>query len=359
MNTNTPLSIEAYTKEAVELLSELIRTPSISREEQESATVIRKFLKEHQVKVHQSGNNVWAYNKTHHPEKPSLLLNSHHDTVKPNAGYTKDPFDSIEEKGKLFGLGSNDAGASLVSLIMTFIHFYDKELPYNIVLAATAEEEISGKGGVSSILPELGAFEFGLVGEPTQMKMAVAEKGLMVLDCYVEGVSGHAARDEGVNAIYQSLEIINWFKEFEFEKISSHLGPIKMSVTVIDAGKQHNVVPDSCHFVVDVRTTDAYTNEEVIGEIRKQVDCQVAPRSMRLTPSFLPDELKIARVGERLGIEKFGSPTLSDQSLMNFPTFKMGPGDSKRSHTADEYIYLDEITEGIAGYIKLLEELFK
>ncbi len=358
MSTSIPSFIESYASEAVDLLCELIRTPSISKEETESAAIIQNFLVKHKVKFHRSGNNIWAVNEKYDSSKPSLLLNSHHDTVKPNAGYTKDPFDPILENGRLYGLGANDAGGCLVSLMLTFLHFYQKELPYNIFLAATAEEEISGKNGVSAILPKLDDFEFGLVGEPTNMRMATAEKGLMVLDCYVEGVSGHAARNEGENAIYKSLEIIQWFKDFEFEKTSGQLGPVKMTVTVAEAGKQHNVIPDVCHLVVDIRTTDAYTNEEVLEEIKKHVSCKVEPRSMRLTPSFLPEALEIAKVGEKLGIERFGSPTLSDQSLMNFPTFKMGPGDSRRSHTADEFIYPEEIQEGIQGYIRLLEEFF-
>lgn len=359
MDKTLPSFIEQYASEAIDLLSALIRTPSISKEEKETASIIRKFLENRGISVHQSGYNVWACSKHYDKDKPSILLNSHHDTVKPNAGYTRNPFDPAKEGGKLFGLGSNDAGASLVSLMSLFIHFYDQEIPYNLVFAATAEEEISGQGGISSILSELGSFEFGIVGEPTEMKMAVAEKGLMVLDCYVDGEAGHAARNEGVNAIYKAMDAIRWFKEFRFENESEHLGPVKMTVTVINAGKQHNVVPDVCHFVVDVRTTDAYSNQEVLDEISMHVDGSVEARSLRLTPSFLPKEMTISKVGDLLGIEKYGSPTLSDQALMNFPTFKMGPGHSSRSHTADEFIYLAEIGDGISGYIALLEELFK
>ncbi|HEY9116798.1 MAG TPA: M20/M25/M40 family metallo-hydrolase, partial [Roseivirga sp.] len=285
--------------------------------------------------------------------------NSHHDTVKPNAGYSKDPFKAIIEEDKLYGLGSNDAGGCLVSLIATFLHFYEEEMPYNIILLASAEEEISGKNGVALALPELGEIDFGIVGEPTLMQMAVAEKGLMVLDCSVKGKAGHAARDEGENAIYKALPIIDWFKTFHFEQESEWLGPIKMSVTQVNSGTQHNVVPDLCQFVVDVRTTDVMSNQEVLEFIQRSVNCEVVARSTRLNPSSIPADHPIVKAGESLEMSKYGSPTLSDQALMPFPSLKLGPGDSARSHTADEYIYLKEIEEGIELYIELLNRFLK
>lgn len=344
--------------EAIDLLKKLIQTPSFSREEDRTGDLLEQFLQDKGVKAHRSGNNIWASNLRFDDKKPTVLLNSHHDTVKPNAGYTRDAFSAIVDDGKLFGLGSNDAGGCLVSLLVTFLHFNKKELPYNIVFAASAEEEISGTNGILSILDLLPTIEFGIVGEPTEMKMAVAEKGLMVLDCESKGVAGHAARSEAENAIYKAMKDIEWFRTFQFEKESNFLGPIHMSVTQIEAGSQHNVIPDCCRFVVDVRTTDAYSNEETLDIIRQHVDAFVAPRSTRLNPSHLPGDLLISRIADQLGIEKYGSPTLSDQALMPFPTCKMGPGKSERSHTADEFIYVKEIEQGIEGYIQLLETLF-
>lgn len=355
---STQQSIERYYKGAVSLLSDLIETPSFSKEEEQAAVLIGDFLKSNDIPFNQLGNNIWAQNQSYDNSKPTILLNSHHDTVKPNVGYTKDPFKVIIDHGKLYGLGSNDAGGCLVSLMMTFIHFYDRDLPYNLVLAATAEEEISGINGVQSILGNIKPIEFGIVGEPTEMKMAVAEKGLLVLDCYAKGKSGHAARDVGENAIYKALHDIQLINDFSFQKESDYLGPIKMTTTMINAGYQHNVIPDECHFVVDVRTTDVYSNHEVFEIIDEKIISEVKPRSFRLNSSYLPDDMAINQVADKLDIEKFGSPTCSDQAVMDFPTFKMGPGKSERSHTADEFIYLDEIKEGIAGYIKLLQVLF-
>lgn len=340
------------------MLSHLIETPSLSKQESDTAVVIQRFLEERGVQVQRNGNNVWAKNAGYDPQKPTFLLNSHHDTVKPNAGYTHDPYQAIEKEGKLFGLGSNDAGGPLVCLIMTFLRYYEQEhLPCNLILAATAEEEISGTGGVSSLLPELGPIAGGIVGEPTLMEMAVSEKGLMVLDCYSLGKAGHAARNEGENAIYKALKDIEWFRTYSFPKESSTLGPVKMSVTMIDAGSQHNVVPDTCHFVVDVRTTDAYSNDETLEIIGSQVTCDVKARSTRLQPSRIDSEHPLVQAARKLQIHCFGSPTMSDQALMPFPTVKIGPGDSNRSHTADEFIYLKEIEQGISGYHALLEVL--
>jgi acetylornithine deacetylase len=303
-------------------------------------------------------NNIWAWNRHFDASKPTILLNSHHDTVKPNSGYTRDPFDTTAEDGKLYGLGSNDAGGCLVSLIHVFLYFHDHEdLKYNFCLAATAEEEISGINGLESIIPELGKLEFGIVGEPTLMQLAIAEKGLMVLDCVAHGKSGHAAREEGVNAIYKAMDDIEWFRTFRFPKESEVFGPVKMSVTIINAGSQHNVVPASCTYTVDVRVTDAYRNEEVLEIIRKHVQSEVTPRSIRLKPSKIDKDHPIVQAGIALGRSTYGSHTTSDQSLLDIPSLKVGPGDSARSHTADEFIYLDEIREGIDLYIKMLEKI--
>lgn len=342
---------------ALSLLQQLISTPSMSKEEDQTAQIIADFLSRHGVEIHRTGHNVWARNRHYAAGKLTLLLNSHHDTVKPNKGYTKDPFTPIIEEGKLFGLGSNDAGGCLVSLIATFLHFYEQEIPFNLVLAATAEEENSGSGGVESILSEMGHLDYGIIGEPTEMNMAVAEKGLMVLDCKARGVAGHAARDIGKNAIYEALQDIEWFRFFQYPVTSEYLGPIKMSVTQIQSGYQHNVIPDACEFVVDVRTTDAYTNEEVLALVQEHVSCEVTARSTRLRPSHMPEGSPIRQAGESLGIKVFGSPTTSDQAVIPVPTIKMGPGRSERSHTPDEFIYLQEIESGIKGYIRLLEEL--
>lgn len=350
--------LEKITDDCIGLLKSLIEIPSLSREEDQTAGAIGLFLKQHNVKVNRKQNNVWAYNKHFDAAKPTILLNSHHDTVKPNEGYTRDPFKAAVEDDKLFGLGSNDAGGPLVSLIATFLYFNNREnLNYNFCLAATAEEEISGRGGVESILPELGHLDFAIVGEPTQMQLAIAEKGLMVLDCVSSGKAGHAARDEGDNAIYNAMKDIEWFRTFQFPKVSEIFGPVKMSVTVIKAGSQHNVVPASCEFTVDVRVTDAYSNEEVLEIIRNNVNCAVEPRSLRLRPSSIKKDHPIVKAGISLGRTTYGSPTMSDQALLNIPSVKIGPGDSARSHMADEYIYISEIKEGIELYTQMLEKI--
>ncbi|MFY0598388.1 MAG: M20 family metallo-hydrolase [Cyclobacteriaceae bacterium] len=347
-------------KEALNFLSKLIETPSLSKEEDETADLLESYLKKNDVETFRKGNNVWARNRFYDSSKQSIILNSHHDTVKPNKGYTKDPYKAEIQDGKLFGLGSNDAGGALVSLMFTFLYLHDQEdLNYNLVFAGTAEEEISGHGGVTSILREIENISFGIVGEPTEMEMAVAEKGLMVLDCVSTGESGHAARNEGVNAIYKSLKDIEWFKSFSFPEESDHLGPVKMSVTMIESGYQHNVVPDTCKFVVDVRGTDAYSNEEMLAIIRSHVDCEVKERSVRLQPSFVPEGHVLLEVAKELDINMFGSPTLSDQALMKFPTVKIGPGLSARSHSADEFIYVEEIKDGINGYLAILNKILK
>jgi len=350
--------IETLYTEAVNLLKQLIVIPSFSREEQLTGDLLENYLKEKGVETSRKMNNIWARNKYFDASKPTILLNSHHDTVKPNSGYTRDPFAATVEDGKLYGLGSNDAGGCLVSLIHVFLYFYDRtDLKYNFCLATTAEEEISGVNGLELIIPELGKLEFGIVGEPTLMQLAIAEKGLMVLDCVAHGKSGHAAREEGVNAIYKAMEDIEWFRTYRFPKESEVFGPVKMSVTIINAGSQHNVVPASCTYTVDVRVTDAYRNEEVLEIIRQHVQSDVKPRSIRLKPSKIEKDHPIVKAGIALGRTTYGSPTTSDQSLLDIPSLKIGPGDSARSHTADEFIYLDEIKEGIDLYIKMLESI--
>lgn len=350
--------MEIKAEEYIDLLKRLIETPSLSREEIKTADLIHDFFVSLTIETDRIENNIIAKNLHFNPDKPIILLNSHHDTVKPNVSWTKDPFDPIVENGKLFGLGSNDAGGCLVSLMAAFVHFYDQEnLNFNLILAASAEEEISGKNGIELILPQIGAIEFAIVGEPTLLNMAIAEKGLMVLDCVAKGKSGHAARDEGENAIYKAIEDIDWFKKYQFEKTSAMLGDIKMSVTVVNSGTQHNVVPDACHFVVDVRSTDTYSNDEILTIIKDHVSCEVKARSTRLQPSGIPQGHILRQIADEMDIETYGSPTLSDQALMPFPSVKIGPGDSARSHTADEYIGLDEIEDGINVYINLLTKL--
>jgi acetylornithine deacetylase len=342
----------------LKLLQTLIQTPSFSREETKTANILVYFLDNEGIKVNRVENNIWISNLYFDDSKPTILLNSHHDTVEPNAGYTKDPFSSDIIRDRLYGLGSNDAGGSLIALLATFMHFYNKQdLHYNLIWAASAEEEISGKNGMELLFTHLPVIDFAVIGEPTQMNMAIAEKGLMVLDCISTGVAGHAAREEGVNAIYLAMKDISWFQEFQFSLISEFLGPVKMSVTMIQSGKQHNVVPNTCKFTVDVRTTDTYTNEEVLEIIKNHVDCEIQPRSTRLKPSFINPQHPIVLAGKVLGCEIYGSPTLSDQSLINVPSLKMGPGDSARSHTADEYIKTAEFEQGIDTYIKLLTKV--
>lgn len=345
--------------EAIDLLKKLIATPSFSKEEDNSSSVIKNFLEQTGVRAEQYLYNIWAKNKYFDEAKPTILLNSHHDTVKPNKGYTLDPFSPIEKNDKLFGLGSNDAGGSLVSLIAAFLYFYEKEnLKYNILLAATAEEEISGHNGVEALLPQLGKMECAIVGEPTQMQMAVAEKGLMVLDGVSSGRAGHAAREEGDNSIYKAIKDIEWFRSYRFDKVSDLLGPVKMSVTVIETdNKAHNVVPAQCKFVVDCRANELYSFEEMLGIIRSNVSCDVTPRSTRLRSSSIAMNHPLVTAGLKLGRTCYGSPTTSDKALMAFPSLKIGPGDSARSHTADEYIYIHEIKEGIELYIQLLNQL--
>ncbi len=340
---------------AIQLLQDLIKLQSFSGEEQDTARCLKDYLESFGHKVFQKHHNIWVYSHNHPPDAPVVLLNSHHDTVRPVEGWTKDPFHPLINEGRLFGLGSNDAGGALVALTATFIYLSNQpEIPFKLILAATAEEEVSGKSGVSSILDELGQIELGLVGEPTEMDMAIAEKGLVVLDCTATGESGHAARNEGVNAIYRAIRDIELIRQFNFPKESSLLGPVKMSVTQISSGQQHNVTPDRCKFVVDIRTNEYYSNREVVEILQSQLLADVVPRSLRLNSSRIDHDHPVIKCGEQLGLSTFGSPTLSDQALMGFPTLKIGPGSSSRSHTADEYILISEIEEGINTYIDLL-----
>jgi len=349
-------NISPLTSDATELLRRLIATPSFSKEEDQTAQILSDWLRSRNIPAGRLQNNVYVRNKHFDAAKPTLLLNSHHDTVKPNKAYTLDPFQPIEKDGKLYGLGSNDAGGCLVSLIATFLYFYEEEdLSHNLVLAASAEEEISGHNGIELLLPVLGRIDWAIVGEPTKMQLAVAEKGLLVLDCISQGKAGHAAREEGDNAIYKALPDIEWFHSFRAPRVSSLLGPVKMSVTVIDTdNRAHNVVPSQCHFVVDVRVNELYTFEELLGIIRENVNCDVTPRSLRMRSSSIPQDHPVVLSGLDLGRTCYGSPTTSDKALMPFPALKTGPGDSARSHTADEFIFIEEIGEGIRGYIDLL-----
>ena len=352
--------IEQLTEEAILLLQKLISKQSFSSEEDETALLIMQWFSSHDIKFESKNHNIWAKNKFFDDTKPSILLNSHHDTVKPNKGYTRDPFHPEIIGDKLFGLGSNDAGGCLVSLLALFSYYHDHEnLKYNLIMVASAEEESSGPNGLNSVLSELPQIDFAIVGEPTLMDLAIAEKGLLVLDCYANGKAGHAAHGLGENAIYKAMEAINWFQNYEFPKESDTLGKMKMTVTQINAGSQHNVIPAECHFVVDIRVTDRYTNQEVLDIVKEKVEIEVKPRSLHLNSSSIPKEHPIVRAGVGLGRKTYGSPTLSDQSVLSCPSLKLGPGNSLRSHTADEFIYIYEIKEGIRLYTELLRQIIE
>lgn len=342
--------------DTIDLLKNMIRIPSVSREEKDAADYMERWMKGNGFEARRLGNNLWMESGPA-DGRPTILLNAHIDTVKPASGYTRDPFTPEIEDGCLYGLGSNDDGGSLVALLETYSRLIQKEQPYRLIFSATSEEEVSGKGGLDLILPELGLIDFGVMGEPTGIRMAVAERGLMVLDCTAYGKSGHAARNEGVNAIYKAIEDIQWFKSHSFDRVSDFLGAVKMSVTQINAGTQHNVVPDRCTFVVDVRPNGMYTNPELLEMIKSSVSCEVKERSTRIGSSHLPTDHPAVVRGLSLGLEPFGSPTTSNQALCHFPTLKIGPGDSARSHSADEYIRLDEIADGIETYVALLDGL--
>lgn len=339
------------------LLSTLISIPAISREETQKADALEQYMLEQGLAPQREVNNIWCVGKTFLPTRPTVLLNAHIDTVKPVSGWQRPPHVSTLEGDRLYGLGTNDCGGGLVSLLFAFMHLNgidEGQLPYNLVYLASAEEEVSGRNGVERALPLLPPIDVAIVGEPTGMHPAIAEKGLMVLDCTAHGVSGHAARNEGVNAIYQALPDIEWLRNYQFEKVSPLLGPVKLSVTQINAGTQHNVVPDACTFVVDVRTNECYSNQQVLDTITAHLSADVKARSTRLNSSSIPENHPLIQRCIALGGKPFGSPTLSDQALMPFPSFKLGPGDSARSHTADEFICLGELDVALEFYIKLL-----
>lgn len=348
--------ITQLSDEAVELLTRLIKTPSFSREEAATALLIQAFLAAHGVAAKRQKNNVWAYSQPFDAAKPTILLNSHHDTVQPGAGWTGDPFGAVRAGDKLIGLGSNDAGGSVVALLAAFLYFQEKPTAFNLICAITAEEEISGVNGIRSVLPELGKIDLGIVGEPTGMNLAIAEKGLIVLDATAHGKTGHAAREEGENALYKALDDIQLLRDYRFPRVSPLLGPVKTTVTQISAGQQHNVVPDRCQFVVDVRTNELYSNQEVVDIIRARVQSEIVPRSTHLNSSGIPENHPLVRRGVAMGKQIYGSPTLSDQSMMPFATLKMGPGESARSHTPDEFILVSEVRAAIRDYIELLTD---
>ena len=348
--------IEELQQEAIQLLQDLIITPSLSSEEDQTAAIIKQWLAKHGVSCQQQQNNVYAVNKHEDPSKPYLLLNSHHDTVLPNSGYTRDPYKAAIENGKLYGLGSNDAGGALVCLLATFVYFYEQEdMAYNLVVAATAEEETSGDHGLNSLLKTLPNIDTAIVGEPTQMHLAVAEKGLVVFDATISGTASHAAHPNEDNPIYKIGAVIDWFQQLKFDRVSDALGPVKLTVTQVNAGKQHNAVPADVALVIDVRVNDLYTNQE-IEAILQEAPCTIKARSLRLGSSSIPMEHALVQAGISAGRNTYGSPTLSDQAALSCHSLKLGPGDSLRSHTADEFIYVKEIEEAIPLYISILKQ---
>lgn len=353
------MSIEKLSTNAISLLKKLIETQSFSKEEEHTAKHIEDWFAKYQIPFQRTKNNIWATNKNFDEKKPTILLNSHHDTVKPNTAYTNDPFKAIVKEGKLYGLGSNDAGGCLVSLMATFTHFYASEnLTYNLVLVASAEEENSGENGLNSMLPIIPHIDVAIIGEPTLMNLAVAEKGLVVFDAIIEGTPSHAAHPNTNNSIYNTIDVLQWFKDFKFEKTSEALGDVKMTVTQIHAGSQHNVVPAHVNLVVDVRVNDAYSNQEITTILQEKAPCtKITPRSLRLNSSAIDMDHALVKAGIAMGRKTYGSPTLSDQAVLSCQSLKLGPGDSTRSHSANEFIYLAEIEEGIAIYIDLLNRV--
>ncbi len=346
-------------KDALELLKNLIRTQSPSGEENGTAILLENWLKKYGIQFNRQMNNIWAVNKNFDNSRPTILLNSHHDTVKPNSAYTKDPFNAHIEDGKLYGLGSNDAGGCLVSLLAAFTYFHKAENPkYNLIFAGTAEEEINGKNGIASILPVIPKIDVAIVGEPTLMQLATAEKGLVVFDAVVKGTPSHAAHPNNDNSIYKSAKVLEWFEKFKFEKVSEKLGEVKLTVTQIKAGSQHNVVPARVDLVIDVRVNDKYSNSEIEKILKEKAPVdEINARSLRLNSSSIPHDHEIVKAGITLGMKTYGSPTLSDQAMISCPSLKLGPGDSTRSHSADEFIYVKEIEEGIEKYIQLLDKV--
>ncbi len=354
------MNYKQYTDEAVALLKRLIATPSISRDEAKAADIMEEYMKECGLEPHREANNVWAIDPEYDESRTTILLNAHIDTVKPVSSWSRDPFEPTVEDGKLYGLGSNDCGGGLVSLLQTFrILIEKKNRDYNLIYLASAEEEVSGKDGISRALPLLPHIDAAIVGEPTGLQPAIAEKGLMVIDATAHGKSGHAARNEGVNAIYEALDDLAWLRDYRFEKVSELLGAVKMSVTVIQAGTQHNVIPDECKYIIDVRTNELYTNEEAFAIIDSHTKSEMKARSFRLGSSSIAADHPLVARCMAMGMTPFGSPTLSDQALMSFPSMKLGPGMSERSHSANEYIYIEEIEKAIETYTKLLEKAEK
>ena len=349
------MNLNDYVNDAVELLKRLIETPSVSRDETAAANVMANYLERWGLPYGREGNNLWVGCPDWDNNRPTVMLNAHIDTVKPVSTWTRNPYEACVEDDRLYGLGSNDCGGGLVSLLQTYRIMKDRQRPFNVLWVASAEEEVSGKDGFSRVLPLLPPVNVAIVGEPTGMQPAIAEKGLMVIDGYAHGVSGHAAREEGVNAIYEALDDLVWLRDYRFRKTSPLLGPTKMTVTVVEAGTQHNVVPDQLHFVIDVRTNEYYQNEYLFEFLRKHMKkCELQTRSFRLHSSSFPEDHPLIMRCKAMGKTPFGSPTLSDQALMPFPSFKMGPGQSSRSHSADEFICISEIADAIDTYVRLL-----
>lgn len=346
---------EQYVSDAVELLKKLIATPSVSRNEKDAADIMEQTIRSYGFEPQREANNLWIIDPHYDESRPTLLLNAHIDTVKPVASWSRDPFSPDVEDGVLYGLGSNDCGGGLCSLLQIFRMLTEKPQSYNLIYLASAEEEVSGKDGITRALPLLPHIDLAIVGEPTGMNPAVAEKGLMVLDVIAHGKSGHAARNEGVNAIYEALDDMRWIRDYKFEKVSEFLGPTKMTLTVLNAGTQHNVIPDKCTMLVDIRTNEFYDNEEVYEFIRQHLKSEVKAHSFRLKSSRIDPEHPLIRKCVAMGMKPFGSPTLSDQALMHFPSFKLGPGESSRSHSANEFIRISEIRDAIAKYETLLD----
>ncbi len=346
---------EQYVSDAVQLLKKLIATPSVSRNEKDAADIMEQTIRSYGFEPQREANNLWIIDPHYDESRPTLLLNAHIDTVKPVASWSRDPFSPDVEDGVLYGLGSNDCGGGLCSLLQIFRMLTEKPQSYNLIYLASAEEEVSGKDGITRALPLLPHIDLAIVGEPTGMNPAVAEKGLMVLDVIAHGKSGHAARNEGVNAIYEALDDMCWIRDYKFEKVSEFLGPTKMTLTVVNAGTQHNVIPDKCTMLVDIRTNEFYDNEEVYEFIRQHLKSEVKAHSFRLKSSRIDPEHPLIRKCVAIGMKPFGSPTLSDQALMHFPSFKLGPGESSRSHSANEFIRISEIRDAIAKYETLLD----
>ncbi len=347
-----------FTQNAIQLLRDLITIESFSGQEENTAKRIEQWFKEYNISFHRKDNNLWATNKHFDPKKPTLLLNSHHDTVKPNAAYTRNPFEAVIEDGKLYGLGSNDAGGALVSLLATFTHFYDQtELKYNLIVAATAEEESAGTKSLHALIHELPKIDLAIVGEPTQMNLAIAEKGLVVFDATIKGTPGHAAHQNNDNPLMKIPDVIHALQNLQFEKISPLLGAVKVTLTQIEAGSQHNVIPAEVKMVIDARVNEMYRNEDIEAALKKALPCEVNARSLRLRSSSISPSHPLVMAGQKLGKKTYGSPTLSDQAALDCPSLKMGPGDTLRSHSADEFIYIKEIEEGIALYIELLNKI--